>query len=306
MSKTTRVGFIGLDTSHVTIFARLLHDPQDPHHVPGGRVVAAFPGGSQDFELSGSRVAKFTSELADTWGVEIVDSIEAVAEAADVIFIESVDGRVHRAQFDLLIPFRKPIFVDKPMALSYADAAYMFDKARSAGVPLMSASSLRYWDVAMDAIGDGQGIIGCDVFGPLAEEPTQPGLFWYGVHSMEMLVAAMGVGCMQVQAFRNDDTDFITLLWNDDRVASFRGLRNAHSKFGMTVHRAEGPRFADPAHSKKPYYAGLLEAIMHSLPRNASAIPFEQTLEIIRIIEAANQSRRTNEKVHVGTPCGGL
>jgi predicted dehydrogenase len=299
MSTITRIGMIGLDTSHVSIFGKMLHDSNDPHHVPGGRVVAGFPGGSPDFALSSSRVEKFTSELRDTWGVKIVDSPEAVAEMSDVIFIESVDGRVHRKQFDAVLPFGKPIFIDKPMAVSYADAAYMFDKGRSAGVALMSASSLRYYDVAMEAISDGKGIIGCDVFGPLAEEPTQPGLFWYGVHLVEMVVAAMGVGCVQVQAFRNDDTDLITLLWDDGRVASFRGLRNAHSKFGMTVHRAEGPRFADPAHSKKPYYAGLLEAIMRSLPKNISDIPSEQTLEIIRIIEAANQSRLTGQSVRL-------
>lgn len=302
MSKITRVGLIGLDTSHVSIFTKLLHDPPDPHHIPNGRVVACFPGGSEDFEISRSRVGKFTSELKQSWGVKIVDSIEAVAEASDVIFIESVDGRVHRRQFDQVIGFGKPIFIDKPMALSFADAAYMFETATSADVPLMSASSLRYWDVALEAIGDGQGITGCDIFGPLAEEPTQPGLFWYGIHTVEMLVTAMGIGCAEVRAFRNDNTDLITFVWRDGRVASLRGIRNGHSKFGMTFHRVNGPCFADPAQSKKPYYAGLLEAIMRSLPNGVSDIPAEQTLEIIRIIEAANQSRLAGQTVRLSQP----
>jgi predicted dehydrogenase len=299
MPNPFRVGLIGLDTSHVSIFTKMLNDPHDPYYLAGGRVTVGFPGGSDDFELSRSRVEKFTSELRDTLGVKIVDSMEAVAESSDVIFIESVDGRVHRRQFDVVLPFGKPIFVDKPMTVSFTDAKYMFDKARSAGIALMSASSLRYWDVAMEAIGDRKGIVGCDIFGPMAEEPTQPGIFWYGVHTVEMLVTTMGMGCVEVRAFRNDDNDSITFIWADGRVASLRGLRNAHSKFGLTVHRADGPRFADPAHSKKPYYAGLLEAIMRSLPQGRSDVPAEETLEIIRIIEAANESRRTGQSVHL-------
>jgi predicted dehydrogenase len=183
------------------------------------------------------------------------------------------------------------------MALSVADTAYMFDAAKKAGVPLMSASSLRYFDVAVEAIGDCKGIMGCDAFGPMGEEPTQPGLFWYGIHTVEMIVAAMGAGCAEVRAFRNENTDMLTLVWTDGRVASLHGLRKAHGNFGLVVHHKDGVRIADPAKSKKPYYAGLVEAIMRSLPAGVSGIPAEQTLEIIRIIEAANESRQTGRAV---------
>ncbi|MGB0090006.1 MAG: gfo/Idh/MocA family oxidoreductase, partial [Planifilum fulgidum] len=62
------IGMIGLDTSHCTAFARLLNDPADEFHVPGGRVTVAYPGGSPDFELSRSRVAGITAELKEHYG----------------------------------------------------------------------------------------------------------------------------------------------------------------------------------------------------------------------------------------------
>src|SRR5688500_12868049 len=73
-----RIGIIGTDTSHVTAFTRLLNDAKDPNHVAGARVVAAFKGGSPDVEASRTRIDKFAAELKDTWGVEFVDSIEAL------------------------------------------------------------------------------------------------------------------------------------------------------------------------------------------------------------------------------------
>ena len=53
-----RVGLIGLDTSHVIAFTKVLNDPSSPDHVPGMRVVAAFKGGSPDVESSRTRIWK--------------------------------------------------------------------------------------------------------------------------------------------------------------------------------------------------------------------------------------------------------
>jgi hypothetical protein len=99
-----KIGMIGLDTSHVIAFTKLINDPGSEYHVPGGKVEIAFPGGSQDFDLSYSRVEGFTSQLRDEYGVAIVDSIEAVAESSDAILLESVDGRVHLEQFRKIAP----------------------------------------------------------------------------------------------------------------------------------------------------------------------------------------------------------
>src|SRR5258708_2030618 len=51
-----RLGLIGLDTSHVIAFTKLINDPKAKDHVLGGKVVAAFAGGSRDIESSWSRV----------------------------------------------------------------------------------------------------------------------------------------------------------------------------------------------------------------------------------------------------------
>ena len=80
MNSQARIGLIGLDTSHAPEFTELLNDPHTEHHVPGGRVVAAFPGGSPDFPLSSSRVEDYTDQLRQQYDVTILDSPAAVAE----------------------------------------------------------------------------------------------------------------------------------------------------------------------------------------------------------------------------------
>ncbi len=290
MSDTIRIGLIGLDTSHVTAFTELLNYADAPHHIPGARVVAAFPGGNADFELSRSRVANFTAELRDKHGVSIFDSPEAVAEACDMVFIESVHGGAHLEEFRRTLRYRRPTFIDKPIALNIADALEIYRLAEEANVPVMSCSSLRFADEFVKLLQTYQGSVeSCEVFGPMAEVTGVPGVFWYGVHSFEMIVAAMGLGCRQVQAIRDGAYDTFVLSYADGRQALVRGFRKGHQTFGALIH---GPKSFEAvrAGAARPLYASLLEAIMGSLPKGRSAVPQDETFEVVRLMTAANKS----------------
>ena len=299
--KELTVGLVGLDMSHALEFTRRLNEADNVEHVPGARVVAGWPGGSKDFHLSWSRVGKFTAEVRDRFGVEIVETPEAVAERADVILITAADGRMHRVLFDRVLPFKRPMFIEKPMTLCSHEAREMFRLAAEAGVPLMSCSTARFGPPLRDALAADLGaVIGCDVYGPMPEEPTQPGLFWYGVHSIEVLNVVMGRGCREVRALRNDACDVVVATWNDGRVATFRGLRRGEWKFGMTLHRERGVQHVDLIHNS--WFVQTLELIRDQLASGISSIDPADTVEIIRIIEAANASRVSGLAVELLTP----
>jgi predicted dehydrogenase len=299
--KPLRVGLVGLDMSHAVEFARRLNDPADPEHVPGARVVAGWPGGSADFRLSWSRVEKFTDELRQNYGVAMVDWPVAVAECADVVLITAADGRAHRPLFERVLPLRRPTFIEKPLATSLADAQAIFHQAAEASIPVMSCSTIRFAEPLRRALAEDLGaVIGCDVFGPMPEEePTQPGLFWYGVHCVEVLNVVMGRGCRRVQAYRTDDTDLLTAVWADGRVATFRGLRRGEWKFGVTLHREKGFQFVDLLHNS--WFVPTLQRALEQLPRRRSPVDPADTLDIVRLIEAANESRPTGRPVQLSS-----
>src|SRR5262245_1549431 len=120
-----KVGMIGLDTSHVTAFTKLLNDKSDPKQVPGARVVAAFKGGSPDVESSRTRIDRFTAELKDKWGVEIVDSIEELCKKVDAVLLESVDGRPHLNRGRPVFAAKKRVRSAKPFAASRGDVGLL-------------------------------------------------------------------------------------------------------------------------------------------------------------------------------------
>src|SRR4051794_31537594 len=141
--KPVRVGIIGLDTSHVPAFTKILNDPKASGDLAGFRVVAGFPGGSPDVPSSRDRVEGFTKQLHDM-NVEIVDSIPKLLEKVDVVLLESVDGRPHLEQVRPVFAAGKPVFIDKPLAGSLADAVAIAELGKKHNVPWFSASSLRF------------------------------------------------------------------------------------------------------------------------------------------------------------------
>jgi predicted dehydrogenase len=295
-----KIGLVGLDTSHVVAFSKCLNKPGDAEHVPGGKVVCAFPGGSKDFHMSADRIDKFTAQLRDEFGVKILDQPEAVAEAVDLLFITAVDGRTHLDFVRRTIAARKPTFIDKPMAVSSADAKEMFKLADQHGVAMMSCSSLRYAQSVAEAMSDSSlgPIVGCDIFGPMDIEPSQGGLFWYGIHSVELANRVMGRGCREVRAIKSETQEQVTAFWPDGRIATLHGLRKAHHKFGVTIHREKGFQFVDAAPAgKRSWYASMLDAILASLPKGKSDVDPADTIEVIRLIEAANESRGSGASV---------
>ncbi len=300
MSQAVTIGMIGLDTSHVPVFGKLLHDADDPHHVPGGRIVAAYPGGAADWPASIDRVPGYAAELESQYGTKIVDRPEQVADAADLVFIMTIDGRCHRELLERVLPARKPVFVDKPFAASTTDAGAMIEMAHEAGVPLMSCSSLRYSEallIAQQAL-EGQAITGAEVFTPLTFQDALPGLFWYGCHGIEMIVSALGVGCERVTAINGADHELFLLDYPDGRRAVYRGFTNdAFWHYGAVLNTATDYAIADVSGHTRPYYANMLEAILGHLPQGRSPVAVGEMYEAVRVIEACNAARQRGEVV---------
>lgn len=297
-----RLGLIGLDTSHVIAFTSMLNDPNHQQHVPGARVIVGYKGGSPDIEQSISRVDGYTEQLVNDWGVEIVDSIADLCERVDAVLITSLDGRPHLAQAREVIEAGKPMFIDKPLAGSLADAIEIARLARDAGVPWFGGSSLRWWSGIRDAVdpevvGD---ILGCDAYSPCYYEPNHPDLFWYGVHGVETLYAAMGPGCQTVTRIQTGDTDLVVGVWDDGRIGTFRGTRAGRHGYGATIFGSQAIVTVD-GHS----YKGMIEEIVRFFQTGEPPIGVEEMLETLAFMEAADESIRQGGAT-VPLPCFAL
>lgn len=289
-AKVFKLGIIGLDTSHAPAFAKVFNDPKAAGDVAGFRVVAAWPGGSQDIASSRDRVEGFTKQLRDKYGVEIVDSVEALLAKVDGVLLESVDGRPHLELARKCIKAGKPLFIDKPLAGSLADALAIYAMAKQAKVPVFSSSALRFSPgiVSMrknEKIGD---VLGCIAFSPCPYEEHHPDLFWYGIHGVETLFTIMGSGCKEVVRTQTPGVDVVTGTWKDGRVATFRGIRQGKADYGAYVFGSKGSGPSGGFGGYEP----LVDAIGRFFKTGETPVGAEETLEIYAFMEAADESRR--------------
>jgi hypothetical protein len=270
--------------------ATLLNRADKPDHVPGARVVAAFPQGSRDIESSVARVPEYTEKVRGL-GVEIVPSIATLVEQVDAVMLESNDGRVHLEQAAQVLAAGKPLFIDKPMAASLADAIAIFVIARQRGTPVFSASSLRF-GASTQAVRNGSigGVLGCDTYSRCTLEPTHPDLFWYGIHGCESLFTVMGTGCRTVSRTSTADFELVTGVWEGGRIGTFRGLRAGKIGFGGTAFGATGIAPIGASDGYRP----LVVEIVRFFRTGTSPVDERETVEIFAFMEAADESRRND------------
>lgn len=284
-AKKIRAGIIGVDTSHAVEFTKLLQNPQATGEMAEMTIVAAYPGGSPDLPSSWDRV-KPNSDTLRGMGVEIVDSIDELLKRVDVVLLESVDGRPHLAQARPVIAAGKPLFIDKPMAASLADAMQIFRLAKEKNVPCFSASSLRFsagFQAIRNKTADFGDIRSCTAWSPMSLEPHHPDMFWYGIHGVETLFTIMGPGCKTVARVAPEK---VVGVWKDGRQGTFV----AKGDLGASV---EGTKKSGDA-GKFDGYAPLVVEIVKFFKTGRPPVSAEETLEILAFMEAADQSKLEN------------
>jgi len=283
--KVIRLGMIGLDTSHVIAFTSYLNNPKNN---TGCKVVAAFPGGSPDFKSSADRIEKFTADMRDKFGVEMVKSIEELCQKVDGVLLESVDGRPHLAQAKPAIAAGKPLFVDKPVAANLDDVIEIFRLAKEKNVPCWSSSSFRYGEGVAGARTDEKlgKIVGCDVFGSSSWTEFHPDLYLYGIHPVEALFTVMGPGCEQVRRVKTDGTDLVIGMWKGGRVGTFRDLRGGKPEAPVVIYGTKAS-----ATAQSGGYTPLLEEIVKFFKTGKPPVPAEETIEIYAFMSAADESK---------------
>lgn len=281
-----RLGIIGVDTSHATDFTRIFNDASAKDHVAGARVVAAFAGGSPDVASSRDRIDRFRRELRDRWKLPFVERIQDLCPLVDGLLLESVDGRAHLAQFREAALCGKPVFIDKPLASTLADARAIAREAAQHSIPWFSASSLRFGPAMALRSPELKSVI---VWGPgPMEEHHQLDLSWYAIHAVEALFTLMGPGVADVTRTYTADGDVVTARWNDGRIGVVRTLR-PYGPHGAVLFLRDNKVKVETELDGS--YGPMLEAVVRFIQSGRPPVPSQETIEIFEFLDAAQRSR---------------
>ncbi|WP_335936128.1 Gfo/Idh/MocA family protein [Streptomyces sp. PTD5-9] len=189
-----RIGIVGTDNSHVD-------------HIVGHLNVRRAGGDARVVALSGGRSRRNEELAAADGAIRIVDDPADLLGRVDAVIVADRDGARHRAQAIPFLTEGLPVFVDKPLARTVEDARAMTDAALAHDAPLTSSSALRWIPdaealAARTARGGPPHLV--VVSGPADPEGDHGGIFFYGIHPVDL---ALRLAPGEISGVRTDATD---------------------------------------------------------------------------------------------------
>lgn len=288
------IGMVGVNTSHADQFLRILNGRDgEPARVDDCPVTV----------LWGNEDPARVRELAGRHGVPetVATPAEMIGRVDGVLIIDDTgQGALHA---ELALPFLEaglPTFVDKPMALSWADAKGLFDTAERHDAPLFSASALAFaverdpFQAELDRIGTLSSVIS-----------VGPGdWFYYGVHAVEMLLTVVDAPATRVHRHAYPERDVAVIDFEGGPAAVVETLRDAAYVFHLTAYGADGHASME-VEDALGFYTGEMRAFAEMVRTGTPPIPASRTLDVLAILEAGNRAAERGEAIEIREVTGG-
>lgn len=279
-----RIGVIGSDTSHCTAFTKLINN-QDGDF----KVTTLLPHHSCDISLSVSRKEAIEKMLFEEMGLERVESVKELMDKVDAILLLALNPLDRISFFNELSLYKKPVFIDKPIAFTALEAKKIFDLSESSGTPVMSCSALRF-DAGMSEAKKIRNRNSVEISGPLIFEDPFPGYFWYGIHLIEMMYSLIGVTPNNVKVRRRKGVEVLECNWNTGESAEIIGDLTGECHFEVKMIYENDSKHIRLG-GNAPIYKGLIDQILLFFQNRKSPVAKEETIEVISLIEEINQAR---------------
>jgi predicted dehydrogenase len=296
MPNEIKLALIGLDTSHSIEFTKLIQgDAPAGQKIDGLRVLSClrFPTPFQNEEGLDGREKQLTS-----WGVHVTRDLNEAVKGVDGLLLEINDPAFHLPYFEKVAALGKPIFLDKPVAANMAEAKAIEALAKKHGVAVWSSSSLRFLASLQNLLVE---IPAADrkyanVYGPLGKAPAGSSVMWYGVHTVEMLVAIMGTGAQAVSAYESASGVTATVAYGDGRRGVVELTHNLWMYGGRVITGKIAKTFTN---ENEPLYFNLLSRIRDFMKDGVIPVPFGESMEVQAILCAIDASLSCRGEVKV-------
>jgi len=295
MNGIFRIGAIGADSSHLPEFTKrikAIHDDGQTRCL----VTHVFDPGQHDL-ADAPKWLKTAEEL----GVARANSLDDLLNSVDGVMVLAVNGNKH---LPLALPSLNkglPTYIDKPLTCDLGEAKQILQASRSGNARCYSASSLRFAP-EVEAVRNNAEKLGrlvaIDAFGPGQLHKLMEGLFFYGVHAIEMIDAIWGPGVKRVSAIHLEDRDLLDLDYHDGRYARLRLDRKGSYSFGATVHGEKSAQqfVVDFA----PVYTRLVQRMTRFFEGGAAPADLRDIVENVAVMEAGNASiRKSGEWIDI-------
>jgi predicted dehydrogenase len=285
---TIRIGIIGAENTHTATIANIIN------------ALKLIKGCSVDYVWG--ETPKFAKEAAKAGGIANV--VKKPIDMLDKIDAVIVDHRHPKYHLNAVLPFVKKgivTFVDKPFCYRAAKGKAFLKIAKQNGVPVTSHSALpqqksyKKFVKKMEGIGN---IVGGVTYGPCDIRDPNGGIFFYGIHQVDMVINAFGYNVSAVHVCKRGKNATAQLIYPDGKIVVMHCIKEGLKSFYMT---AIGDK--DLIHSKIAFDEHMhlpgTQRITKMFKTGKEPLTHAQILKPVQILEALEKSVKSGniEKV---------
>jgi predicted dehydrogenase len=293
-----RIGIVGAENSHTVAVAKTLNVNRS---CGSARVVAVW-----------GETKAFAQAAAENGQIpRIVKRPEDMIGEIDGVMVDHRHAKYHIPAVTPFIQAGIPAFVDKPFSYTLAEGWKFIQLARKRGVPVTSFSTIPLQEAfrtelkkQIEAAGK---ITAIQTVGPCDLKSKWGGIFFYGIHQVDALIKAFGLGIESVQVIKaakgNPNAVAVLRYRNGGPVVSMSCIAEGSAGFTFRAIGTKGQVDFTHKGDPDPYLTGV-KTFLSMFRTGKEPFAAAQILEPIAVLEALQKSVKTGKCVRVAAlPC---
>lgn len=282
------IGIIGAENSHTVAIAKTINIDR---LVPGFSVTHVWgetPGDAKDAQERGLIP-------------NIVQDPEDMIGQVDAAIVDHRHPKYHLPAVRPLLEAGIPLFVDKPFCYRLDEGKEFLARARELDVPVCSFSVLpkqASFAQLLEDVRELGRIISVVSTGPCDIDSEYGGVFFYGIHQVDMVVRLLDQDITHVQLNRGQQNHTATLYSASGAISTMNLVGEGRVDFHVSVIGEKGRADRVISYDANTYLTGVLDFC-----RMFSTGETDETdgsmLTPVAVLEALEKSQESGEKVEV-------
>ena len=277
-----RIGIIGAENSHTAAIATLIN------------VKKKLKGCSVDYVWG--ETPEFAAHAAKDGHIShIVKTPKEMLGKVDAVIVDHRHAKYHLKAVWPFVEAGIPTFVDKPFCYRACEGKEFLKLAKKKGVPVTSFSALihqRAFEQFRERLSGLGSVVSASTYGPADLKSQWGGIFFYGIHQVEMALYAFGFDVKAVIVTKSGRNATAQLVYPTGLIVSMAFVKEGAPGFGIGAVGAKGALYTPVAMDKDPYLTGV-KTFVDMFRTGKQPLTHEQLLKPVQVLEALEKSVAT-------------
>jgi predicted dehydrogenase len=288
-----RIGIVGAENTHSGRIAETLNVRKS---VRGFRVEAIW-----------GETRKLAEQRAEQGDIPLIvqDPAEMV-ERIDAVIIDHRHPKYHLPAAEPFLKAKLPIFIDKPFCYRLAAGKKFLQRARRMKVPVTSFSTIptsKSFAALARRVKKAGKVYSASSFGPCDVDSPYGGIFFYGIHQLDVLMELFGpeiVAVSLTQSPKGKDA-VASLFWKSGLTAALHCVKEYEVGFRAAVAGEKDTVAERIVADDDPYLAGI-RIFTKMFKTGVEPIEHKRILATVAVLEAMEKAADSGKIEKVAKP----